>query len=42
MKYRLLFVGVAALLLAGGAAGDRFGRRRVFSIGVALFAVASV
>jgi len=33
---------LAALLLAGGAAGDRFGRRRVFSVGVALFAVASI
>ena len=33
---------LAALLLVGGAAGDRFGRRRVFSIGVAIFAVASI
>src|SRR5438876_2441123 len=33
---------LAALLLVGGAAGDRFGRRRVFVIGVALFATASV
>ena len=33
---------LAALLLAGGVAGDRFGRRRVFSLGVALFAAASV
>ena len=33
---------LAALLLAGGAAGDRFGRRRVFAIGVALFAAASI
>jgi EmrB/QacA subfamily drug resistance transporter len=32
---------LAALLLVGGAAGDRFGRRRVFLLGVALFAVAS-
>src|SRR5206468_4368253 len=31
---------LAALLLVGGAAGDRFGRRRVFVIGVALFAAA--
>jgi MFS family permease len=33
---------LAALLLVGGTAGDRFGRRRVFSWGVALFAAASV
>jgi EmrB/QacA subfamily drug resistance transporter len=33
---------LAALLLVGGAAGDRFGRRRVFSWGVLLFAAASV
>jgi EmrB/QacA subfamily drug resistance transporter len=33
---------LAALLLVGGAAGDRFGRRRVFSIGVAIFAAASI
>jgi EmrB/QacA subfamily drug resistance transporter len=33
---------LAALLLAGAAAGDRFGRRRVFTLGVALFAVASI
>lgn len=33
---------LAALLLVGGSAGDRFGRRRVFALGVALFAAASV
>ena len=33
---------LAALLLAGGAAGDRFGRRRVFLLGVALFAMSSI
>jgi EmrB/QacA subfamily drug resistance transporter len=38
-SYALL---LAALLLAGGAAGDRFGRRRVFALGVAVFAVSSV
>lgn len=32
---------LAALMLLGGALGDRFGRRRVFSIGVAWFALAS-
>jgi EmrB/QacA subfamily drug resistance transporter len=38
-SYALL---LAALLLVGGSLGDRFGRRRVFMLGVALFAVASV
>ncbi len=33
---------LAALLLVGGAAGDRYGRRRVFLLGVVLFAAASV
>jgi EmrB/QacA subfamily drug resistance transporter len=33
---------LAGLLLLGGALGDRFGRRRVFMIGVAWFAVASL
>jgi EmrB/QacA subfamily drug resistance transporter len=32
---------LSALLLLGGAAGDRFGRRRLFLIGTALFACAS-
>jgi EmrB/QacA subfamily drug resistance transporter len=32
---------LAALLLLGGAAGDRFGRRRMFVIGVSVFTVAS-
>ena len=32
---------LAAFLLLGGALGDRYGRRRVFSVGVAWFAVAS-
>lgn len=33
---------LAALLLAAGAAGDRFGRRRIFSLGTTIFAIASV
>src|SRR5918911_5537433 len=33
---------LAALLLAGGALGDHFGRKRIYLIGVALFALASV
>jgi EmrB/QacA subfamily drug resistance transporter len=33
---------LAANLLIGGAAGDRFGRRRIFVIGVASFTAASV
>ncbi|MBV9231127.1 MAG: MFS transporter [Chloroflexi bacterium] len=32
---------LAALILVGGSLGDLFGRRRIFAIGVALFAVAS-
>ncbi|MDQ1729217.1 MAG: hypothetical protein QOD33_1342 [Pyrinomonadaceae bacterium] len=33
---------LAALLLAGGSLGDHFGRRRIYTIGVSLFAVASI
>jgi EmrB/QacA subfamily drug resistance transporter len=33
---------LSALLLLGGAGGDRFGRRRLLIIGVALFTVASI
>jgi EmrB/QacA subfamily drug resistance transporter len=33
---------VASLMLIGGAAGDRLGRRRVFVIGAAVFAIGSV
>jgi EmrB/QacA subfamily drug resistance transporter len=36
----LLFLG--SLLLAGGAAGDRYGRRRMFALGIALFTAASL
>jgi MFS family permease len=37
-SYALL---LAALLLTGGSLGDMYGRRRIFSAGVALFAAAS-
>jgi EmrB/QacA subfamily drug resistance transporter len=33
---------LAALILVGGSLGDRLGRKRIFSAGVVLFAVASV
>jgi len=33
---------LAALVLVGGSLGDHFGRRVIFSIGVALFALASI
>ncbi|WP_234815092.1 MFS transporter [Noviherbaspirillum denitrificans] len=33
---------LASLLLVGGSAGDRFGRRRIFTLGVTLFGSASV
>jgi MFS family permease len=33
---------LSSLLLVGGAAGDRFGRRRLFIIGISVFAVASL
>lgn len=33
---------LAALLLLGGSLGDHFGRRRVFTIGVTLFTLASI
>src|SRR6266850_6469982 len=38
-SYSLL---LAALLLVGGSMGDRYGRRRIFVTGVAVFAAASV
>ncbi len=33
---------LAALLLAGGSLGDHFGRKRIYGIGIVLFALASV
>lgn len=36
----LLLLG--ALMLVGGAAGDRFGRRRVFALGIVIFTAASM
>jgi EmrB/QacA subfamily drug resistance transporter len=33
---------LAALLLVGGALGDRFGRRRMFMLGIAVFTLASI
>jgi EmrB/QacA subfamily drug resistance transporter len=33
---------LAALILVGGSLGDRYGRRRIFACGVALFALASL
>src|SRR5882672_2826631 len=38
-SYALL---LSALLLVGGSLGDRYGRRRVYAVGVAIFALASV
>lgn len=38
-SYALVFAG---LLLVGGSAADRFGRRRVFLIGLTVFAVGSI
>ena len=35
-------LALASLILVGGALGDRYGRRRVFVIGTAWFAVASL
>ena len=40
MNAYLLLLG--ALVLLGGAAADRYGRRRVFVVGIALFALASL
>src|SRR5580693_1124006 len=33
---------LSALILVGGSLGDRFGRRKLFAIGIAIFALASI
>ena len=33
---------LGALILLGGAAGDRYGRRRIFSLGIVVFSLASI
>src|SRR5438067_8864785 len=33
---------LAALILVGGSLGDRFGRRRIYAIGIAIFSMASI
>ena len=33
---------LSALILVGGALGDLYGRRRTFSIGIVIFALASI
>lgn len=38
-SYSLL---LAALILVGGSLGDTFGRRRIFGLGIAIFALASI
>ncbi|HLL56906.1 MAG TPA: MFS transporter, partial [Rubrobacteraceae bacterium] len=38
-SYALL---LAALILVGGSLGDHYGRRRIYSLGIALFALASI
>lgn len=35
-------LALSALILAGGAAGDRYGLKRLFTIGIAVFVVASI
>jgi MFS family permease len=35
-------LGLAALMLLGGSAGNRYGRRRVFTIGIVLFTLMSL
>src|SRR5919106_4668759 len=35
-------LAVSSLILLGGSLGDRFGRKRVFQVGIVVFAVASL
>src|ERR1051325_12001600 len=38
----LYTLSLSALVLVGGALGDQYGRRRIFSMGIVIFAIASV
>jgi nitrate/nitrite transporter NarK len=40
--FRGLALVLAALMLVGGSLGDRYGRRRVFALGVVMFAASSL
>ena len=42
MGFRGLALVLAALRLVGGPLGDRYGRRRVFALGVMMFAASSL
>lgn len=33
---------LAALILVGGSLGDRYGRRRIFALGIVIFTLASI
>jgi MFS family permease len=40
--FRGLALVLVALMLVGGSLGDRYGRRRVFALGVVMFAASSL
>ena len=42
MGFRGLALVLAALMLVGGSLGDRYGCRRVFALGVVMFAASSL
>ena len=42
MGFRGLALVLAALMLVGGSLGDRYGRRRVFALGVMMIAASSL